>query len=202
MSSTKEHIIEAASQLMHLRGFNHTSIDDVLKESGVGKGNFYYYFKSKEELGFAILESNLKRFSELVLAKAFGNRHKDALEQVDEFLDIIVELHRQRNCAGGCPLGNMAMEMSDIHEGFRKKFQWAFESWRVQLAAVLQNAKAVGRLNDRVDPTVLAQFIVAALEGGILLTKVKKDITILENCFGELKKHIRMYLKEPLVFSE
>jgi len=193
MSNTKELIIEAASRLMHLQGFNHTSIDDVLRESGAGKGNFYYYFKSKEELGYAIIEGNLKRFSEHVMGKAFDN-HKDPLAQVDDFLDIILEVHRQRNCSGGCPLGNMAMELSDIHEGFRKKFQEVFAGWRVQVANVLQRAKASGQLNDNVDPTRLAQFVIAGVEGGILLMKVKKNIKVLESCFEELKKHIRMYV--------
>lgn len=200
MSNTKEHIIEAASRLMHLRGFNHTSIDEVLKESGVGKGNFYYYFKSKEELGYAIIETNLKRFSEHVMGKAFGN-HKDALEQVDDFLDIILELQRQRNCAGGCPLGNMAMELSDIHEGFRRKIQGVFEDWGLRLANVLQKVKADGRLGDSVKPEALAQFLVASVEGGILLTKVKKDIGVLENCFKELKRHIRMYVGNRTTLS-
>ena len=193
MSNTKDHIIEAASRLMHLQGFNHTSIDEVLRESGVGKGNFYYYFKSKEELGYAIVENNLKQFSQYVIGKAFGN-HRDALSQVDDFLDIILELHRQRNCAGGCPLGNMAMELSDIHEGFRKKFQGIFESWRMHVSTVLQKAKESGQLSDHADPTSLAQFIVASVEGAILLTKVKRNIGVLENCFNELKKHIRMYI--------
>jgi TetR/AcrR family transcriptional repressor of nem operon len=192
MARTKEHIVEVASRLMHLRGFNHTSIDDVLKESGVGKGNFYYYFKSKEELGYAIIENNLKRFSELVLKRAFANQ-REGLRQIDKFLDIILELHRERKCAGGCPMGNMAMEMSDIHEGFRRRFQAVFEGWRLQVAGVLQRAKLSGRLRDDTDPTALAQFIIAGVEGGILLTKVKKDITVLENCFNELKQHIRMY---------
>lgn len=200
MSNTKEHIIEAASRLMHLQGFNHTSIDEVLKESGIGKGNFYYYFKSKEELGYAIIENNLKRFSEHVMGKAFGN-HKDAVTQVDDFLDIILELHRQRNCAGGCPLGNMAMEMSDIHEGFRKRFQGIFNGWRVQVATVLHKARACGQLSDHADPTALAQFLVAGVEGGILLAKVKKDIGVLENCFKELKKHLRIYVIDDTTLS-
>lgn len=201
MSNTKEHIIEAASRLMHLRGFNHTSVDDILKESGVGKGNFYYYFKSKEDLGYAIIENNLERFSEHVMRKAFGN-HKDSLEQVDDFLDIILELHRQRNCSGGCPLGNMAMELSDIHEGFRKRFQVVFEGWREQLAAVLLRAKENGHLANHADPTGLAQFIIAGVEGGILLTKVKRNIAVLENCFRELKKHIRIYVVHPFSLSQ
>jgi TetR/AcrR family transcriptional repressor of nem operon len=201
MSNTKDHIIEAASRLMHLQGFNHTSIDEVLRESGVGKGNFYYYFKSKEELGYAIIENNLKQFSQYVIGKAFGN-HRDALSQVDDFLDIILELHRQRNCAGGCPLGNMAMELSDIHEGFRKKFQGIFESWRMHVSTVLQKAKESGQLSDHADPTILAQFIVAGVEGAILLTKVKRNIRVLENCFSELKKHIRMYIGDRIPLSQ
>ncbi len=193
MSGTKEHIIEIASRLMHLRGFNHTSVDEVLRESGVGKGNFYYYFKSKEELGYAIIENNLKRFSDRVLSNAFENAN-DPLTQIDDFLDIILDLHRQRNCLGGCPMGNMAMEMSDIHEGFRKRFQEIFESWRERVAEALLRARESGRLTDNIDPTRLAQFIIAGVEGGILLTKVKKDIKVLENCFAQLKVHIRMYV--------
>jgi len=193
MSSTKEHVIEIATRLMHLRGFNNTSVDEVLKESGVGKGNFYYYFKSKEELGYAIIENNLKRFSDRVLSNAFENPN-DPLTQIDDFLDIILGLHRQRNCLGGCPMGNMAMEMSDIHEGFRKRFQEIFESWRERVAAALLRAQASGRLTDTMDPARLAQFIIAGVEGGILLTKVKKDIRVLENCFAQLKVHVRMYV--------
>ena len=201
MSKTKDHIIDVASRLMHLRGYNYTSVNDVLKESGVGKGNFYYYFRSKEELGYAIIESNLRRFSDHVLERAFGN-HKDALTQVDDFLDMILELQRQRNCAGGCPMGSMAMEMSDIHEGFRKKFQEVFEGWRRQVAGALQRAKAAGQLSDDLEPTRLAQFVIAGVEGGVLLMKVKKDIKILESCFKELKNHIRMYVSHDVIYSD
>lgn len=201
MSKTKEHIIEVASRLIHLQGYNHTSLDDVLKESGVGKGNFYYYFKSKEELGYEIIECNLKRFSDHVLDKAFGNNN-NVIIQIEDFLDIILELHRQSNCAGGCPMGNMAMEMSDIHEGYRKKFQQVFEGWRMQVAGALQKAKTLGEFGGDLDPTRLAQFIIAAVQGGILLTKVKKEIEILENCFKELKYHIRMYTSHNVIFSD
>ena len=193
MSETKDHIIEVASGLINLRGFNNTSVDAVLQASGVKKGSFYYYFKSKEDLGYAIIESHLRRFSDHVLGKAFSGK-KDALMELEDFLDIILELHRQRNCSGGCLMGNMAMEMSDIHEGFRSKFQEVFEDWRMRVAGVLQKAKISGQFNDHMDPTRLAQFVVAGVEGGILLSKVKKDIKVLENCFNELKTHIRLYV--------
>lgn len=193
MSNTKDHIVEVASGLINLRGFNNTSVDAVLRASGVKKGSFYYYFKSKEDLGYAIIESHLRRFSDHVLGKAFSGK-KDALMELEDFLDIILELHRQRNCSGGCLMGNMAMEMSDIHEGFRRKFQEVFEDWRIRVAGVLQQAKISGQFNDHMDSTRLAQFVIAGVEGGILLSKVKKDIKVLENCFKELKTHIRLYI--------
>lgn len=193
MPDTKEYIIEVASRLVHLRGFNHTSIGDILKESGVGKGNFYYYFRSKEELGYAIIENNLRWFSEEVTGKAFGN-DRDAMAQLDDFLDILLDMHRRRNCAGGCRLGNMAMEMSNIHEGFRKRFQEVFDGWGVQVATILRKAQAGGQLGGHVDLPALAQFVIASVEGAILLAKVKKDVAILERCFEELKKHIWMYV--------
>lgn len=193
MSDTKEYIIEVASRLVHLRGFNHTSIGDILEESGVGKGNFYYYFRSKEELGYAIIENNFRRFSEEVTGKAFGN-DRDAMTQLDDFLDILLDMHRKRNCAGGCRLGNMAMEMSNIHEGFRKRFQEIFDGWGVQVATILRKAQAGGQLGGHMDLPALAQFVIASVEGAILLAKVKKDVAILERCFEELKKHIWMYV--------
>lgn len=199
MPGTKEYIVEAASRLVHLKGFNHTSIEEILKESGVGKGNFYYYFKSKEELGYAIIENNLRRFSEEVTGKAFGH-NRDAMAQLDDFLDILLDLHRKRNCAGGCRLGNMAMEMSDIHEGFRKRFQEVFDGWGVQVATILRKAQADGQLRGHVDLPALAQFVIASVQGAILLAKVKQDVAILERCFEELKKYIWMDVErsEPL----
>jgi TetR/AcrR family transcriptional repressor of nem operon len=198
MSGTKEHIIEVASHLVHLRGFNHTSIGEILRESGVGKGNFYYYFRSKEELGYAIIENNLRRFSEEVTEKAFrGNR--DALAQLYDFLNILVEIHRQRHCVGGCRLGNMAMEMSDIHEKFRKRFQEVFDSWEAQIADLVRTAQMSGQLTSHADPAVLAQFVIASIEGAILLAKVKKDVRALECCVEELKKYIRIYVDSNIV---
>src|SRR5437870_9622462 len=116
--STREAILEAASRLIHVHGYNHTSLDDVLRESGVGKGNFYYYFKSKEELGYAIIDRLVRGFVERTLDPAFADIDRDPLAQIHGFLDRVLDNLRQRNCVGGCPMGNLASELSDVHEGF------------------------------------------------------------------------------------
>ena len=191
---TRDHIVTAASRLMALRGYRATSLDDVLRESGVGKGNFYYYFRSKEELGYAILERVVQGFVERVLEPCFSDSGAKPLDKVRCFLDRLLETQRQRNCVGGCPMGNLASELSDMHEGFRRRLAEIFTVWRERMTETLREAQADGSLKPECDPASLAHFLVAALEGAILLTKVTKDIQIMETCVGELKSHLTIYV--------
>lgn len=97
---TKEHIVEMASRLVHRQGFNHTSLDQILRESGVRKGNFYYYFRSKEELGYAVLDRFARQFAEQVTGRAF-TPEREPLEQLSALLEALLEAQRQAGCAGG-----------------------------------------------------------------------------------------------------
>src|SRR5437879_9787439 len=96
--STREAILEAASRLIHVHGYNHTSLDDVLRESGVGKGNFYYHFKSKEDLGYAILDQIIGSFLERTLEPCFADGDGLALAQIRCFLVSVPEEQRASNC--------------------------------------------------------------------------------------------------------
>src|SRR4249920_1681061 len=120
-AATRDQILNAAARLIHVQGYQSTSLDDVLRESGVGKGNFYYHFKSKEELGYAILDQIIASFLERTLEPCFADPAGDALAQIRCFLDRVLEAQRERNCIGGCPLGNLAAELLDVHEGFRAR---------------------------------------------------------------------------------
>jgi TetR/AcrR family transcriptional repressor of nem operon len=189
-SPVKEQILEVATGLMAARGYHRTSLDDVLRESGAGKGNFYHYFHSKEDLGYAILDRLLGRFEARTLAPIFGDDARDPLGQVDAFLDEILATQRARNCVGGCPIGNLATELADAHEGFRQRLADGFERWRQCLAAALTRAQTLGALGPDVEPAALAHFLVAGIEGAILLTKVQKDIRVMEHCVAELRRHL------------
>ena len=192
-AATRDQIIDAAARLIHLRGYHCTSLDDVLRDSGVGKGNFYYYFKSKEDLGYAIIDRIVQGFVQRTLAPAFADPGVDPVEQLHGFLDRVLDSQRQRNCVGGCPMGNLASELSDVHEGFRQRLAEIFSEWRIRLAEVLARGKASGGLRADVDPARAAQFLVAALEGAILMSKVTRDIAVMENCVDELKGHLTLY---------
>ncbi len=178
---------------MHVSGYRGTSLDDVLRESGVGKGNFYYYFKSKEELGYAILDRIVRGFIERTLEPSFADPSLPPLDRIHRFLDGVLETQRQRNCVGGCPMGNLASELSDVHEGFRRRLAEIFTRWRERLTEALRDAQSDGSLAPACDATRLAQFLVASLEGAILMTKVTKEIQVMETCVCELKAHLGHY---------
>jgi TetR/AcrR family transcriptional repressor of nem operon len=90
-------------------------------------------------------------------------------------------------------MGNLASELSDVHEGFRQRLAGVFDLWRIRLAEAVTRGQARGRLRVDMDASCVAQFLVAGLEGAILLSKVNKDITIMERCVGELKRHLTLY---------
>src|SRR5262245_25153175 len=100
-SLAKEQILEEATRLMASRGYHRTSLDDVLRQSGAGKGNFYHHFRSKEDLGYAILDRLLERFETRTLTPIFGAESPDPLSQVEAFLGEILATQRARNCIGG-----------------------------------------------------------------------------------------------------
>ncbi|MGH7279120.1 MAG: TetR/AcrR family transcriptional regulator [Candidatus Rokuibacteriota bacterium] len=191
--STREAILDAARRLMHVNGYHATSLDDVLRESGIGKGNFYYYFKSKEDLGYAILEQVIAAFLERTLEPCFSDPDGRPLSQIRCFLDRVRESLRERNCVGGCPLGNLASELSDVHEGFRARLDGVFTAWRERLTLALRAAQDHGDVTADCRPEAVAQFLVASLEGAILMAKVTKDIAVMEQCVEELKRYLSLY---------
>ena len=188
--ATREAILASALRLMHVHGYNATSLDDVLRESGVGKGNFYYHFRSKEDLGYAILDKIVAGFLERTLDPCFSDPAGAPLSQVRCFLDRLEQAQRDRKCVGGCAMGNLASELSDVHEGFRTRLATVFTTWHARFAAALAEARRRGQVSAACDPDSAARFLVAALEGAILLTKLTKDIGVMEQCVNELKRYL------------
>jgi TetR/AcrR family transcriptional repressor of nem operon len=178
---------------MQVHGYQKTSLDDVLRESGVGKGNFYYHFKSKEELGHAILEQVIQSFLERTLEPCFTGESSRPLTQIRCFLDRVVEIQRRSNCVGGCPLGNLAAELSDVHEGFRTRLAEVFSAWQDRMTQALREAQELGHVGAECEPANVAQFLVASLEGAILMTKLTKDIAVMERCVEELERYLTLY---------
>lgn len=192
MASTREQILDAAGRLIHLRGFHNTSVDDILRECGVGKGNLYYYFKSKDELGYAALDRTLQRIQQDIFDR-LSAPGADPWTQLENFLAHAVERARRDGCVGGCPLGNLALEMSDIHEGFRTRLGEGFAQVRSKIQETLERAQGGGLLRVGTDIPRLANYILAGLEGAFMMGKLHRDAELMANVLDELKAHLTHY---------
>ncbi|MBI2877017.1 MAG: TetR/AcrR family transcriptional regulator [Candidatus Tectomicrobia bacterium] len=189
MAGKREEILEVAARLIHYRGFNHTSLDQILQESKVTKNLFYYHFKSKEELGMAILDYQAERAQAQLFGPALQGEG-DPHQRIFRLLDRVLEAAQASDCRGGCPIGNLALELSDIHEGFRQRTQEIFGRLASQIETVLEELRAAGRLQEGVEPKELALFILANLQGARLLGKTYRAPQVLATCFERLKDHL------------
>jgi TetR/AcrR family transcriptional repressor of nem operon len=191
--STREALIESATRLIHLKGYQNTTLDDVLTASSVGKGNFYHYSKSKEDLGYAILDRVVDAFLERGLEPCFTDAAGSRLGQIRCFLGRIRDAQHERNCVGGCVFGNLAAELADVHEGFRARLTRLFARWRTRLTQVLEEAQQRGEVTEACRPEAVGHFLVASLEGAILLTKLTKEIGVMDRCVEELNRYLSLY---------
>jgi TetR/AcrR family transcriptional repressor of nem operon len=188
MNDRRTRIVEAATDLICRNGFQHTSVDDVIREAGLcGKAHFYHYFKSKEELGYAVVQHRFEQFAEEGLS-ILRDPMVDPLERLERFIDAEVASQAEQDCRGGCPFGNLVTEMADAHEGFRQRLATVFERWAGQLQSVLWEARP--QLRDDADIARMARFIIATLEGGLLMSRVTRDVTHMEAIAGDLKRFI------------
>lgn len=186
---TKRKILETACSLFYLRGYNGTSIDDILKAARVKKGNFYFHFKSKEDLGYAVIEAYAARTIPLL---------QETLRQDGNPLSRLFDLFKKQDgrmktsrYRGGCPCGNLALELADHHDGFRRQLDAIFDAWAREIMLILKQAQKEGALAETVNPKEMAHLIVAILEGSTLLAKTKKSGEVYRSCVKSLESLLK-----------
>ncbi len=182
---TRDRILKCTRQILITRGFYNTSIQDIIRATGVKKGNLYYHFASKEELGIAVLQDAKDEFFQLLEAAFSGST---PLERVNNFLEAILNEQRKRNFVGGCLFGNTALEMSDTNSEFARIINKIFIRWSNILEGHLREAVERGELITDFAPHQLAKLIIAAIEGGIMMSRVSKDEKDLVDCMESLKR--------------
>ncbi|HVG93290.1 MAG TPA: TetR/AcrR family transcriptional regulator [Planctomycetota bacterium] len=179
-NGTREQVLNHAAALIRERGFRATSIGDLLERAGVQKGSFYYYFPSKEDLGHAVLDRWIEELRARLIDYLAAAEGPPPLERIAAALDGFVSEQESTGCRGGCPFGNLAMELADVHEGFRTRISGALKELSAAFARLVERARADGDLRPDTDPHQIGEFLVAAIEGGILLAKVHKSPEALE----------------------
>jgi AcrR family transcriptional regulator len=174
---TRERLLQAASREVYRYGFQSAGIDAILAATKVTKGALYYHFESKEALGYAIVEE--------VVAKLPRDRWLLPLERsndqdpIDALIGIVRAIPaRPRDVKGGCPLANLAQEMSQLDEQFRKRLERIFRAWQEGIATALRRGQDEGTVRRDLVPEETASFLIAMVEGHEVLAKNAQDAKV------------------------
>lgn len=195
MTDRRTQILDAAARLMGDRGYRQTSVEDVIAAAGLaGKAHFYHYFRSKQELGLAVLDRQFERFTERGLA-ILREPMIDPVERLNLFIDSLVALQVAQGDRGrgGSPFGALAEELAGSDEGFRARLVQAFERWTGQVQSLLWEAR--DQLAEGVDAGRMARFVVATLEGALMMARVTRDVGMLPGIATDLKRFVAMHLR-------
>lgn len=176
---TRERLLQAAFQQVYRYGFQSAGIDTILASTHVTKGALYYHFENKEALGYAIIEEIVATFPrDRWLLPLERSKDKDP---IDALIGIVRAIPiRPRDIRAGCPLVNLAQEMSQLDEQFRKRLQRIFHAWQEGIATALRRGQSQGTVGRDLVPEEAASFLIAMVEGYEVLAKNAQDVKVWE----------------------
>lgn len=182
-------MIQSALDLFHLQGVNATSIDQILERSGTGKSQFAHYFKTKEGLVHAVM---------VFLHEAIRDGQTPTGYDVRTWKDLkgwfrkYIAYQKSVNHERSCPMGTIGNDIRDDQELLRQDVRLFLQWSRSQLARFFAEKRAMSELDSSVDPDSLADFCISIMQGGMLLTKMKRDTDMFENASTHALAYIEL----------
>ena len=190
---TRERVLDAAMQLFHAQGYNATGIASILGRADVNPGSLFHFFPTKEDLVLALLERYLGLLRPLVVEPVFA-RVDDPIERVFGILDGYRRMLVATECALGCPIGNLALELSDTHPNARALVAANFAQWKAAVRECLDAARE--RLPPKTDTERLATFVLTVMEGAVMQAKAERSLASFDHSVAELRAYFDRLLAE------
>jgi TetR/AcrR family transcriptional repressor of nem operon len=188
--ASRERIVERAAGLFAERGIAATSLDEVLAAAKAGKGQFYHYFRGRDELAAAAVRH---RCAQVVagLTQALGT--VSSLAGLEQALAGYVTGFEQAGLPG-CPIGTLATEVAGRNEDAQRQAAAGSDAWERLLADTLERMRQRGELRADAEPAALATGLLASIEGGMVLSQARQDIASLriavEAGLGQVQTHL------------
>ncbi|MBC7769771.1 MAG: TetR/AcrR family transcriptional regulator [Phycisphaerales bacterium] len=185
-SSAREKIIHAAMELFWLKGYNSTSIADLLSRTQLNSGSLYHVFPSKQDVLIGVLEAYRDGIEEMLLAPAWGEID-DPIEKIFALLNAYRAMIVESDCAYGCPIGSLALELHEPDLQVRELLAHNFTKWTAAIELCIEAAGK--RLPRGVDKVALAQFVLTAMEGGVMQARTHRDVAYFDRTIAQLRAH-------------
>ena len=167
--TTREKILAIAAEEVLRGGFQASSVGEIIRKANVSKGCFYHHFTTKQALGYAVLDETLTKVKNDIWGPILNSENPlqsiiSMYSNPEQYLDGETVKH-------GCPINNLAQEMSPIDEGFRERIEAVYTHWRQQLSNSLQRCQRNGDMNKDVDADEIATLIIAVTQGAVGIAK-------------------------------
>jgi TetR/AcrR family transcriptional repressor of nem operon len=185
--ATRERIIHAAAGLIFQQGAGSTTMEQVRESANVSVSQLYHYFDDKMELVRAVIAHQIDT---IVGAQKPAFEQLDSMATLYAWRDLTVRIARALQCRGGCPIGSLSAELSELSEAARGDLAAGFARWEACIRSGLEAMHRRGILRPEADPHRLALALIATLQGGILLTQVRRDTIPLEVALDTMLSHI------------
>lgn len=170
---TRERLLAVAMRLFWEKGYNSTSVADILRESGTNSGSLYHFFATKQEVLVGVLEQYRDGIEPMLLLPVWQGV-EDPVERVFALLAGYRRLLTESDFRLGCPIGNVALEISEPDPAVRERLVQNFEAWTDAVEGCL--VEAGDRIPEGVDRRALAAFALTTMEGGVMLARAYRNI--------------------------
>ena len=186
---TRDRLLRTAFQLFHEQGFHATGVATILREAGVNPGSMYHFFESKDELLLGVLEFALGYLAPAVMDPV-ESRTDDPIGRVFALLEQYRSRMARESCRMGCPIGNLALEVSDGNAAARALVHRNFENWVSRVERWLDAAG--DRLPREVNRRRLARFILTVMEGGLMQSRAAGHLGPFDEAVETLREHLNL----------
>lgn len=173
-NETREHIIQTGAELILRNGFRATGINTVLDESKVPKGSFYYYFRSKDDFGLAVIDAYAEGYRER-LDTTLGDQSRTPLERIRLYLDTASEDVVASDYSKGCLIGNLGQELAAQNDAFRKRLNDVFAAWERRFRDCIAEGQQQGEIATEIDATETASLLLSGWQGALLRSKLTRS---------------------------
>jgi TetR/AcrR family transcriptional repressor of nem operon len=194
-TSNRDRLLRTAFQLFHEQGYHATGVATILREAGLNPGSMYHFFSSKDELLLEVLEFALNYLEPMVMGPVEVSE-PDPIERVFALLRQYRKQLLDNGYRMGCPIGNLALEVSDGNPEARALIHSNFENWSDRVEGWLVDAG--DRLPRTLDRARLARFVLTVMEGGLMqaraagsMTPFDDSVVVLRDHFNHLEKQAR-----------
>jgi len=179
-------ILDVAAESFQVRGYNASSMHDIVRSARATGGATYHHFPTKKSLGIAVIRERVARAVEDTWIQPMRSARSTLDGVLTVFAEVIASVD-QRRVVSGCEISNLALELALADEEFRVAVQAVFDRWRDAIADRIRSEQVAGALDDN-DADELATFIVASYSGAMAIAKAAQDSAPLKSCALQLAR--------------